>query len=383
VGVFFNKDIYCEMKELIRHIIREHIMEQKRAPYTKEELEKEALKYNSMSEFSKGSPSMYVSAKNKGDEFYRKITSHFKRKVREPYTFDEIKTIASKYNHPGEFQKGNNSAYIVARNKGWFDEVTKHMSKLSTDWDKDKIKELVKKYETQKEFTDNHPNAYMWILRNMSQIDREELFSDMRKLGNLHHRMIYAYEFPDKSVYVGLTYDPKKRSSQHLTQVNSAVKKYIDETGITPELKFITDFVGQEESVIKERETEEEYRKNGWKILNVKKTGALGSIVIKWNFNNVKNEALKYNSRKDFAQGSPGAYGAAKKYGWFDEITKHMNKSKTAKRSYDEIKKVASQYNSPSEFKLNDYGAFLAARKYGWYDDVTSHMKRYGSRSSK
>ena len=27
VGVFFNKDIYCEMKELIRHIIREHTKE--------------------------------------------------------------------------------------------------------------------------------------------------------------------------------------------------------------------------------------------------------------------------------------------------------------------------------------------------------------------
>ena len=27
VGVFFNKDIYCEMKELIRHILREHTRE--------------------------------------------------------------------------------------------------------------------------------------------------------------------------------------------------------------------------------------------------------------------------------------------------------------------------------------------------------------------
>jgi predicted GIY-YIG superfamily endonuclease len=380
VGVFNYKDIYCEMKQLIRHILREHIMEQKRAPYTKEELEMEALKYNSMSEFSKGSPSMYASAKNKGDEFYRKITSHFKRKVREPYTFDEIKTIASKYKHLGEFQKGDNSAYIVARNKGWFDEVTKHMTKLNTDWDEDKIKNLVKNYETQKEFTDSHPNAYMWILRHMSQLEREELFSKMRKLGNLHHRMIYAYEFPDKSVYVGLTYDPKKRGSQHLTQINSAVRKYIEETGITPELKYITDFLSQEDSVIKERETEEKYRKDGWKILNIKKTGALGSIVIKWDYDNVKNEALKYNNRSEFSIGSPGDYGAAKKYGWFEDITSHMKKSKTAKRSYEEIKKVASKYNSPEEFRSNDYGAYQASRKYGWFDDVTSHMKRYGKR---
>ena len=27
MGVFFNKDIYCEMKELIRHILREHTRE--------------------------------------------------------------------------------------------------------------------------------------------------------------------------------------------------------------------------------------------------------------------------------------------------------------------------------------------------------------------
>jgi hypothetical protein len=70
VGVFFDKDIYCEMKELIRHILYEHLYEQmekkvRTESYTEDEIEQEARKYINQAEFAKGSPSHYQAFKKK------------------------------------------------------------------------------------------------------------------------------------------------------------------------------------------------------------------------------------------------------------------------------------------------------------------------------
>jgi hypothetical protein len=83
VGVFFNKDIYCEMKELIRHILREHtkeIGEQRIPQWNLENLKKEALKYNTEKDFIKFSNSAYQTARRLG--VLDQILSHVQRNVR-------------------------------------------------------------------------------------------------------------------------------------------------------------------------------------------------------------------------------------------------------------------------------------------------------------
>lgn len=68
------------MRELIRHIIREHVNEQdrkKHQKWTDDELRDEALKFNTKNEFRKSNTSAYGAAKKRGDEFFNNITSHF------------------------------------------------------------------------------------------------------------------------------------------------------------------------------------------------------------------------------------------------------------------------------------------------------------------
>jgi len=43
-----------------------------------------------------------------------------------------------------------------------------------------------------------------------------------------------------------------------------------------------------------------------------------------WTREKCEEEALKYEHKKDFINGSPGAYGSSRKNGWYDDITKHM-----------------------------------------------------------
>ena len=43
----------------------------------------------------------------------------------------------------------------------------------------------------------------------------DKAFAHMKVLGDRKKRMIYAYEFPDHSVYVGLTFNYDKRDKEH------------------------------------------------------------------------------------------------------------------------------------------------------------------------
>ena len=105
-----------------------------------------------------------------------------------------------------------------------------------------------------------------------------EACKHMETLGDHKKRMIYAYEFPDNSVYIGLTYDYDIRDLRHKTSLNSAVRRHAEETGLTPIHKRLVDYIPVEEAKVKEGEFVEKYRQDGWKILNIAKTGGTGGI---------------------------------------------------------------------------------------------------------
>lgn len=138
-----------------------------------------------------------------------------------------------------------------------------------------------KKYTTKRELREK---AY-WLERAIRSHNlQKQAYSHMKVLGNRKYRMIYAYEFSDHSVYVGLTFDYNKRDKAHKTQPNSAVRKYMKKTGLTPLHKPLTDYVPVKEAQRLEGEFVEQYCTEGWKILNVAKTGGAGTICNKTDF---------------------------------------------------------------------------------------------------
>jgi predicted GIY-YIG superfamily endonuclease len=358
-------------------------MDRLRPDFTEDELRNIALKYNNSSEFTKNDASAQQSARSRGKEFYDDITKHFVKLQRDPYTFDEVMNIASKYDTVAEFQKKESSVYQVARNHGWIEEVIKHMSyKRNLNWTLEEIREIAKQYPTKKEFRDGNLKAYNWALTNLTPEEYDEITLHMEPLGNIANRMIYAFEFPDNSVYVGLTFNSKKRFEQHMKSIKSAVNKYMVETGLTPVFKKVTEYLSKEEAVKMEGQIEKQYKNNGWRVLNVAKTGALGSSILKWTFDEVQKEALKYDRLIDFQKKSSGAYGSALRNGWVDDITKHMVKKKN-KYTYGEVKNVALLYHTLKDFREKNNGAYQAAKLNGWFDDVTSHMIKGPKKGSK
>jgi hypothetical protein len=96
-----------------------------------------------------------------------------------------------------------------------------------------------------------------------------------------------------------------------------------------------------------------------------------------WTDEMLRDEALKYDTKNKFAKGSNNAYNAAKRRGddFFNSIISHM---KTLRRSWteDELRNEALKYDTKTKFRKGSPSAFTLSRNKGsdFYNSVTSHM---------
>jgi len=99
---------------------------------------------------------------------------------------------------------------------------------------------------------------------------------------------------------------------------------------------------------------------------------------IKWNPSTLQEEALKYNSRVAFENGSPGAYKAALRYKIIDKICQHMLSTRMPNGYWNltTLRIEALRFNSRGEFEDNSSGAYDAALRLGIMDDICKHMKK-------
>ena len=78
----------------------------------------------------------------------------------------------------------------------------------------------------------------------------------------------------------------------------------------------------------------------------------------------------------EFKKCNGGAYAAARKHGWLDEVCSHMKL--LCRRNYwtkERVRKEALKYEAKGRFIRASPGAYNAAKKHGWLDEVCSHMK--------
>ena len=94
-----------------------------------------------------------------------------------------------------------------------------------------------------------------------------------------------------------------------------------------------------------------------------------------WTKEKCKEEALKYNLKKEFEKNG-GAYSASIKNGWYDDITSHMKQLKKPKGYwvYKTCKEEAKKYKTRSEFKLKNITAYNKSCKLNIIDEICYHM---------
>jgi len=240
------------------------------------------------------------------------------------------------------------------------------MRKPKGYWTIEKVGELAINCVSRTEFFEKYNAAYSWAQkRNLLDVVCAHMKNKNRKID----RYIYVFEFNDKHVYIGLTWNYNKRIYSHLKhkkKKNSAVYKHIKKTKLLPKFKLLTKEKIDEKIAAKlETMFIKTYRKNGWVILNKTKGGQLGGNNRKWDDKKIKKEALKYQTKKEFKEKASGAYQAALRYNLIDEVCSHMfNKKKppfywTEEKLIEETKK----YNRKSELKKHSQYVYHRLRE--------------------
>jgi hypothetical protein len=97
--------------------------------------------------------------------------------------------------------------------------------------------------------------------------------------------------------------------------------------------------------------------------------------MFKWSKERVTKEALKYSKKSDFRENSAGAYDAAIKNKWIDEVCGHMEIFKHS-YSLEQITKLFSSCKNKKEAREKDYNAYVHARNNGWGEIVFFHMPK-------
>lgn len=343
----------------------------------------EAKKYSTRLEFKKKASAALASSIRNG--WYKEACAHMSIKSPRPRGYwakSKCQKLALKYRYKSDFQKKEKAAYAASYKNKWIDDICSHMVqkiKPRNFWNKINIENAALKCETRTEFREKYTSAYK-VAKENDWLD--EVCRHMRKTGLRKKRGLYAFEFQDHSVYIGLTADYKARYSQHLNR-----NKYLINKIKNSQFQFIpyNVFYDQDIAAIKEGELIEQYRMHGWTILNRAKAGALGGNTLKWDMQSTAKEAAKYDTKKEFELGSPGAYSSALKNKWIEQICNHMPKRERLPNGFwDEFHKVkteALKYETREEFKRKSAGAYRAAVKYKWLPLVCSHMAYLTRRS--
>ena len=205
---------YCKEKGWLDEIYSEIPRKKK---WTIEELMTEALKYKTRGEFMKQNISAYNTAL-KSDK-YDEIVSHMGEKVmfcpKRKWTYERLKDIYDEFTTLSDLRKkyGQN-VVTVAKNNGWFDELSKHFQKTERSnmvWTFEKVQEDAKKYNSRKEFGVNCPSAYQkaiameWLDKISSHMENgyvkwtkekiENTISDCKTIKDLKKKStaLYAY----------------------------------------------------------------------------------------------------------------------------------------------------------------------------------------------
>lgn len=279
---------------------------------------------------------------------------------------EHCKTELAKYTRKLDAKYGSPGAYNSAYSHGWLEEIAPHLQS-KTYWSKEKCFKQVKDkgYKTKKEFREDAPGCYCYAEKH-GFLDK--LCEGLEELGNNSTRKIYVFEFEDGYAYVGLSYKPERRKWQHLNDYNSAVYKHIRETQSKYVFKILTGWLSQKSAQKAEDHMINEYAHKGWKMLNVKKAGGLGSArEPKYKLYELIEEAKKYKQRSEFRRKSPAKYSFAYVHGLLDIVCANMpvryvpHAIKWTKEKLD--KAVVECKHSQKILKERYPGALLSIRK--------------------
>lgn len=360
-------------------------MSKRKSPgyWTKEKCQESALKCKSKIEFIKKYRGAYKRSNEKG--WYKEITSHMTRPTYHnlKWTKEKCKEEASKYKSRTEFSKKYTSAYVTASKNNWLDDICCHMTsprKPQGYWnDFNNVLNEAHNHKTRTEFNRKSLGAYNSAMKH-GWLNQIYALTNMGKSLNGHY-IIYVYLFDDNYFYVGLTRRRDKRFYDHKTSKKSSVYKHTQKTGLNPKRKILWDINVYDSNVVisKEEYWIKKYIMDGWKPLNIRKAGSLGGNIIKWTKEKCRKESLKYKKIHKFRIGSGSAYVASYRNKWLDEFfpNKRIRKPANHWKDYNNCKEMARSCKNRWEFSKKCLAAYTTSSKNKWLDEFFPKKEKF------
>lgn len=216
--------------------------------------------------------------------------------------------------------------------------------------------ETAKLYEYKRDFRTQSSKEYNFLHKHNKL---EEACIHMKKIGDLYHRMIYAYIFNhtdgSKHVYVGLTYDFLRRDEQHRKDENDSVYKHAINYNLEiPRPIELTDYIDSKEASEMEKFYVKKYEKEGYRIINKATPGSLGGGIVNYN-SYEKCKELIDNLPEDYTllnlmNNEKSLYNAIKRYKWNDLLERFERQRIYCDFTIEDVKKAMIPYSSVTEF---------------------------------
>ena len=355
--------------------------------WTKEKLQEEANKYETVGEFLKNNKKAYEISHRKKilNDLFENHTNLGRDKNRNPknyWTKDTLQKEADKYKTRYEFIKNNKSAYITSLHNKILDDLFKnHINngydenrKMNGYWTKENLQIEVDKHKTKNEFRKNNYSAHIQATRYnlLDELFKNHInqgYSDKEEWKENNY-VIYAYELEKfNKVYIGLTNNIERRDKEHLFNEKTTLSKFCKENKLSyPKYKILEENLTSTDAQKQEKYWVDFYKDNEWGMFNISKTGGLGFIKIKWTKNALQKEANKYITRGDFQKYNPSAYNSVIDKKIIEELFKnHYNNGYSEKQQVkgywteDVLQKEINKYQTRVELQKNNSKAYAAA----------------------
>ena len=287
----------------------------------KENCLQESLKYNTRNEFRKGSVGAYISSLRNG--WLDDICNHMVEVIK-PRGYWDIKENclqeSLKYETRSEFYKGSGSAYRSSLRNGWLDDICKDMEVVGN---------LKMRCIYVFEFQDNY--AYVGLTYNLKTRYNEHMnkidcvvYKHIEGT-NLTPKFIQLTDYMDEEL---ATKEETEWENKYISEGWNMLN--IKKTGGLGGCIVKWDYVSCKKEALK-YETRSEFQKgsngaynsswkNGWlddicgHMVEGKKPNGY------WTKEKCREESLKYNNRIEFRKGSGSAYRSSLKNGWLEEF---------------------------------------------------------------
>lgn len=355
-------------------------MKPKRRPptsYTPAEIMGIAIQFTNQTDFHNKARSAKRAAKILG--CYEACTAHMTMKQRPKgyWTIELCKREALKFESRFEFFKHGSAAYQAANKRGWLDEICSHMPEQRKEkgywWQEENLVKEGSKYDCRSDFQRAAPRAcevatFLGIY--------EDICSHMDRKGNASNKLIYAFEFPDKHAYVGLTFSVENRQKHRKQDLSDPVNLHTEKTGLIPELRVLTPLMPVAEAALQEKRWLEQYKNEGWKMLNKAAAGAVGGTILMHTKERCLAIAKSCQSRKEFYETHASAYGSALANGWLSECYRLIPSDRKLPGHWckENILLAALTCKTRSEFERKFPSAHTAAVSLKIIPDVLSHI---------